>query len=59
MLKEHTFSTEVAGQTVTFRTGKLAFQAGAAVTIQIGESMLLATATMSKSAREGDRKSVV
>ena len=53
MLKEHTFSTEVAGQTVTFRTGKLAFQAGAAVTIQIGESMLLATATMSKSAREG------
>ena len=53
MSQEHIFTTEVAGTTVTFTTGKLAQQAGGAVTIQVGESMLLATATMSKSAREG------
>lgn len=53
MLTETSYSTTIAGAAVTFRTGKFAQQAGAAVTIQIGDSMLLATATMSKSAREG------
>ncbi|HSM55473.1 MAG TPA: polyribonucleotide nucleotidyltransferase [Candidatus Sulfomarinibacteraceae bacterium] len=38
---------------VTFRTGKLAEQAGGAVSIQVQDSLLLATATMSKSVREG------
>ncbi len=34
-------------------TGKLAEQAGGAVTVRIGDTMLLATATMSPKAREG------
>jgi polyribonucleotide nucleotidyltransferase len=34
-------------------TGKLAEQAGGAVTARVGDSMLLATATMSKAEREG------
>lgn len=53
MLEEKVFSTAVGTKEVTFRTGKLAEQAGGAVTIQVGDSLLLATATMSKSIREG------
>ncbi len=53
MLEDHVFSATVGSKEVTFRTGKLAEQAGGAVTIQVGDSLLLATATMSKSAREG------
>lgn len=53
MLNEQTFTTEVTGETVTFRTGKLAMQAGGAITLQMGDSVLLATATMSKFVREG------
>jgi len=46
-------STTVGNQTVTIETGKLAGQAGGAVTVSAGESLLLATATMSRSPREG------
>ncbi len=53
MNSEHTFSTTVGTKTVTFATGKLAEQAGGAVTIRMGDSLLLATATMSKNIREG------
>ncbi len=53
MLEEHTFTTTVGEQEVTIGTGKLAEQAGGAVTVRIGDSMLLATATMSKHTREG------
>lgn len=53
MLEEKVFTTTVGAKEVTFRTGKLAEQAGGAVTIQVGDSLLLATATMSKSIREG------
>ncbi|MFO7661294.1 MAG: polyribonucleotide nucleotidyltransferase [Chloroflexota bacterium] len=38
---------------MTIATGKLAEQAGGAVTLRVGDSMLLATATMSKTVREG------
>ncbi|RMF79168.1 MAG: polyribonucleotide nucleotidyltransferase [Chloroflexi bacterium] len=38
---------------VLFETGKLAMQAGGAVTATLGETVVLATATMSKSVREG------
>lgn len=38
---------------MSFSTGKLAEQAGGAVTARIGDSVLLATATMSKNVREG------
>ncbi len=53
MNSESTFSTMVGGKKLTIATGKLAEQAGAAVTLRVGESMLLATATMSKNIREG------
>ncbi len=53
MLEEKRFTTTVGTKEVTFTTGKLAEQAGGAVGIQVGDSLLLATATMSKSIREG------
>ena len=53
MLPEYTFSTMVGGEELTISSGKLAEQAGGAVTIRVGDSMLLATATMSKNIREG------
>ena len=53
MLAESTFRTTVGGHEYEVSTGKLAEQAGGAVTIRVGDSMLLATTTMSKSIREG------
>ncbi|MFO7682251.1 MAG: polyribonucleotide nucleotidyltransferase [Chloroflexota bacterium] len=53
MSQELLFTTTVAGHEVTFATGKLAEQAGGAVTIRIGDCMLFASATMSKHVREG------
>ncbi|MDH5607631.1 MAG: polyribonucleotide nucleotidyltransferase, partial [Anaerolineae bacterium] len=47
------FSTTVGGKTVTFETGRIAGQAGGAVTIQIGDSLLFVSATMSNQPREG------
>lgn len=47
------FSTVVGNQTITFETGKLAGQAGGAVTGRIGDAMLLSSATMSDNVREG------
>jgi len=46
------FSTTVGSETITFETGKLAGQAGGAVTIQLGESIVFASATMGH-VREG------
>jgi polyribonucleotide nucleotidyltransferase len=53
MLTESVFSTMVGRHEMTIATGKLAEQAGGAVTLRVGDSMLLATATMSKTVREG------
>ncbi len=53
MLPEYTFSTMVGGKELTFATGKLAEQAGGAVTARVGDCLLLATTTMSKNIREG------
>ncbi|MEM7335048.1 MAG: polyribonucleotide nucleotidyltransferase, partial [Chloroflexota bacterium] len=50
---ESTFSTIVDGKEFKVSTGRLANLAGGAVTLQVGGSMVLATATMSKSSREG------
>ena len=47
------FSTSVGNQIITFETGKLAGQAGGAVTAQVGNAMLFASATMSDNIREG------
>ncbi len=40
------YSTIIGSETITFETGKLAGQAGGAVTIQLGESIVFASATM-------------
>lgn len=53
MSEEHTFTTEVGGKEFSVSTGKLAGQAGGAVTVRVGDSMLLGTATMSRTIREG------
>lgn len=53
MLEEKQFSTVMEGKTITIETGKLAGQAGGAVTIRQGDTVLLATATMSTTPREG------
>jgi len=49
----HSFTATLGEQTLSFETGKLAPQAGGAVTIQSGDTKLLVTATMSRDVREG------
>ncbi|HZT95528.1 MAG TPA: polyribonucleotide nucleotidyltransferase [Chloroflexota bacterium] len=46
-------STEIGGRQLTFETGRLAEQAGGAVTATLGETVVLATATASSSPRQG------
>ncbi len=53
MSSEQTFTANVGGKDYVFGTGKLAQQAGGAVTLTFGDSTLFATTTMSKSVREG------
>ncbi len=48
------FETEFGGKKVIIEHGKMALQASAAVTVQLGETMVMATAMMSKSARPVD-----
>jgi polyribonucleotide nucleotidyltransferase len=47
------FEAEFSGKKIIIEYGRLAAQAGAAVTAQMGGTTILATATMSKSARVG------
>jgi polyribonucleotide nucleotidyltransferase len=53
MLQSRQFTAVVEGQTVTLETGKLAPQAGGAVTVRQADTLLFAAATMSRQAREG------
>ncbi len=53
MLEEHVFTTRLGDHEIEIATGKLAGQAGGAVTVRSGDTVLLATATMSRSPREG------
>jgi hypothetical protein len=46
-------SVEIAGRELTIETGRLAWQAGGAVTLTYGETVVLATATASKEPRPG------
>jgi len=46
------FETEYSGKRLVIETGRLAQQAGAAVTARIGDTMVLAAATMSGGARQ-------
>jgi polyribonucleotide nucleotidyltransferase len=47
------FTVEVGGRTLSIETGLLAPQAGGAVTVRYGVTVLIATATMSKDVRAG------
>ncbi|MFM8321539.1 MAG: polyribonucleotide nucleotidyltransferase, partial [Chloroflexota bacterium] len=47
------FETTFEGKTFVFETGHLAGQAGGAVTVRVGDSMVFAAATMSSEARPG------
>jgi len=47
-----TYAATVGSQTITFETGKLAAQAGGAVTARVGDSIIFASATMG-GVREG------
>ncbi len=49
----HRYETTVGGKTIALETGSLAKLAGGAVTIHLGGAVILATATASKSPREG------
>ena len=53
MLQQRQFTAVVEGQTVTLETGKLAPQAGGAVTVRQADTVLFAAATMSRKEREG------
>ncbi|PID55501.1 polyribonucleotide nucleotidyltransferase, partial [candidate division KSB3 bacterium] len=47
------YSTEVGGKQLAVETGRLAGQAGGAVTVTYGETVVMATATMRKQRSEG------
>jgi len=49
----HKFELDFGGRKLIIETGKLALQANASCTVKYGDTMVLATATMSKEPREG------
>jgi len=49
----HTFTARIGEQEFVIETGRLAFQAGGAVLVRWGDTVILATATASKEPREG------
>ena len=49
----HRFTTMVGDKELIIETGRLAEQAGGSVTAQVGQTMVFAATTMSKTAREG------
>jgi polyribonucleotide nucleotidyltransferase len=52
-MNSHTFTTKLGEHVLTLETGKLAQQAGGAITVTSGDTKLLVTATMSRDVREG------
>ncbi len=53
MFKVHKFEATVGEHTIVVETGKLAQQAGGAVLVRCGETVIFTAATMSRSVREG------
>jgi polyribonucleotide nucleotidyltransferase len=47
-MESKTFTAEIGGRQLEIGTGQLANQAGAAVTVRYGDTIVLATATMTK-----------
>jgi len=52
-MKEQTFSTQWGGKNLTISVGKYAAQANGACTVQYGDTVVMATATMSDGLRDG------
>jgi len=52
-MEQKTFSCEIGGKELTIKTGKFAQSANASCLIQLGETIVLATAVMSHDKREG------
>ncbi|MCB0217610.1 MAG: polyribonucleotide nucleotidyltransferase [Caldilineae bacterium] len=52
-VREQTFTCDIGGQTMTFKAGKLAQLAGGAVTVTLGDTVVMATATASAHPRPG------
>ncbi len=50
---QSTYSTQVGDKTIHISSGKLAGQAGGAVTVHVGDTLVLVTATGSREPREG------
>ena len=53
MTQERKFTFNLGDDTITLKTGKLAGQAGGAVVVSSGDTVLLVTATMAKEPRAG------
>ena len=53
MNNSKTYVVEMGGKPLTIETGDLAMQAGGAVMVRLGDSVVLCTATASKTPREG------
>lgn len=53
MLESHSISKDVAGKSWQFETGKLARQANGAVVARLGDTVVLATAVLKSTPREG------
>ncbi len=53
MITSNSFECEVGGRTLTIETGKLAEQAGGAVTVRYGDTVVLVTTCISDQPREG------
>ncbi len=53
MAQQQRFETQWGGKTLILETGKYANQAGGSCTVQYGDTVILATATMSSEVREG------
>ncbi len=52
-MNSYKFTATLGDEVITIETGKLAQQAGGAVTVRSGDTVLLVTATMSHTTREG------
>jgi polyribonucleotide nucleotidyltransferase len=52
-MNNHTFTARLGDKAIIIETGELAQQAGGAVTVRCGDTLLLVTATMSHTLREG------
>jgi len=52
-MQKHSYSARIGEHEIIIETGTLARQAGGAVTVRTGDSVLLATATTSRKPREG------